>query len=137
LFRLHVTIVFWNEHCSVVFCRKRIKTISQEVQKTKLCPLVGSGILYLDHPKDQPLCLVGWTSRDCTNLSPRWVASQKKGGSFQCTTSSETSLLPTGLQEGTFRRFSHHTETYAVPKKPYAGLERAEKKTNDIEEEGT
>ncbi len=28
------------------------------------CPLVGSGILYdMDHPKDQPLCLVDWTSR--------------------------------------------------------------------------
>ena len=26
--------------------------------KTKLCPLVGSGILYMDHPKNQPLCLV-------------------------------------------------------------------------------
>ena len=32
---------------------------------TKLCPLVGSGILKIDHPKDQPLCswstgLPGW-----------------------------------------------------------------------------
>ena len=33
-------------------------------KSTKLCPLVGSGILYMDHPKDQPLCLVDWTSRD-------------------------------------------------------------------------
>ena len=31
-------------------------------KSTKLCPLVGSGILYTDHPKDQPLCLVNWTS---------------------------------------------------------------------------
>ena len=36
-----------------------------EVQRSifaHLCPLVGSGILYMDHPKDQPLCLVDWTS---------------------------------------------------------------------------
>ena len=26
--------------------------------RTKLCPLVGSGILYMNHPKDQALCLV-------------------------------------------------------------------------------
>ena len=32
-------------------------------QSTKLCPLVGSGILYMDHPKNQPLCLVDWTSK--------------------------------------------------------------------------
>ena len=29
-----------------------------EGPKTKLCPLVGSGILYMNLPKDQPLCLV-------------------------------------------------------------------------------
>ena len=25
----------------------------------------------MDHPKDQPLCLVDWTSRDCTTIFPR------------------------------------------------------------------
>ena len=43
---------------------KEINGFAQEVHcKTTLCPLVRSGTLYMDHPKDQPLCLVGWTSR--------------------------------------------------------------------------
>ena len=31
--------------------------------KTKLCPLVVGSPESMDHPKDQPLCLVDWTSR--------------------------------------------------------------------------
>ena len=37
----------WNTRC-----------IPWKSKSTKLCPLVGSGILYMNHPKDQPLCLV-------------------------------------------------------------------------------
>ena len=37
--------------------------IPRKSKPTKLCHLVGSGILCMNHPKHQPLCLVGWTSR--------------------------------------------------------------------------
>ena len=37
----------WNTRCT-----------PWKSKSTKLCPLVGSGILYMNHPKDQPLCLV-------------------------------------------------------------------------------
>ena len=50
-----------------------------------------------------------------------------EGGSFQCTTSSETSLLPAGLQEGT-RLFSHHTETMRA-RKLTPGLKRQKNTT--------
>ena len=37
---------------------------SQEVQADQTaCPLVGSGIQNMNHPKNQALCLVDWTSR--------------------------------------------------------------------------
>ena len=47
---------------------------AQEPRKskpTKLCPLVGSGILLMDHPKDQPLCLVDWTPREKQTHHPK------------------------------------------------------------------
>ena len=35
-----------------------MESIPRKSKPTKLCPLVGSGIRLMDHPKDQPLCLV-------------------------------------------------------------------------------
>ena len=60
-----------------------------------------------------------------------FLVASRKGGSFQCTTSSETSLLPTGLQEGV--AVKHHTETMFSPKNVQPGLKGLKNK-NDIEE---
>ena len=42
----------------------KYESYTQEVQADQTLPNVGIGNPEsMDHPKDQPLCLVGWTSR--------------------------------------------------------------------------
>ena len=52
----------------LLFAEEESKRFPKKSENQTACPLVGSGILYLDHPKDQPLCLVDWTSRDWNQL---------------------------------------------------------------------
>ena len=59
--------LLWEVGQKLKFCQSQkircTKLSPGSPSRPKLCPLVGSGILYMDHPKDQPLCLVDWTSR--------------------------------------------------------------------------
>ena len=78
-------------HCYQV----SVLCMTRKSKSTKLCPLVGSGILFMDHPKGQPLCLVGWTPRV-------WVITPKNEGNLG-ETMVETYLTHTLLHRWRFR----------------------------------
>ena len=58
----------------VIIAPVKFSGIRRKSKSTKLCCLVGSGLLYMDHPKDQSLCLVDWTSwgETFSSHSVRW-----------------------------------------------------------------
>ena len=90
------TAGIWNLKITTQIGSRRfwipILHVSHKSPKTKLCPVAGSGILYTNHPKEQPL-FPWWTGRktDADSKLPRAI-----GGAIE--TPNELSIFLGGVR---------------------------------------